>query len=629
MNRRDPLNVSLLEAATIALDHRGPDKQKWWFAPNRRVGLGHARLSIIDLETGDQPLTNEDETIHLVVNGEFYGYEAIQRDLRERGHRLGTNSDSEIALHLYEEAGPKCLSSLRGEFAFVLWDDANQLLFAARDRFGIKPLFYSVVNDNLYIASEVKALFQAGVPARWDPESFFQQLFVYQNQDRTLFEGVYQLPPGHYMVATRRHLQIIRYWDLDYPKSDGLARGLSESDHIERLRFELLEAIRLRLRADVPVGCLLSGGLDSSSVLGMAAQHHSGPIRAFTVAFDHPDYDEKPIAMEMADHAGAEFDCITVTHSDIADHIADTVCHGETLGVNWHAVARYLLCQNVRDSGYRVVLSGEGADELFAGYLQARQDLLLSEDSPNRHSYGSGQAGRPASNAAQIPSSLTFVNNTLGFIPAWLKKLAISRSIFSVLLSADYAAEVLRRDPYRIFLSQFDVSGQLTGRDVVIQSLYLWSRSILPNYTLFAERLEMAHSVEARIPFLDHKVFEVVREMPVSLLIREAREKYVLREAARPFLSDTVYRRPKHPFLAPPSTIDPKGPLHSMVQDTLRGPQLAAVPFFDRASVSGLLDALPNLSAAKRLSLDSVLLMIVCACVLQDRYKLACADFVR
>ena len=607
------MEAAALEAATVALYHRGPDGQRWWISPNRRVGLGHARLSIIDLETGDQPLVNEDQTIHLVVNGEFYGFEAIQRELDRRGHRLRTRSDSEIALHLYEETGPECLRHLRGEFAFVLWDDANQMLFAARDRFGIKPLFYTVRNGNLYLASEVKALFKAGAPARWDAESFFQQLFVYQNQDRTLFDGIYQVPPGHFLIATRRHLQLVRYWDLDYPPG-GLAGDshgtLGDADYVERLRFELDEAVRLRLKADVPVGCFLSGGLDSSSVLGMAARHHAGPIRAFTVAFDHPDYDERAVAGEMAAHAGAEFDCLTVTHSDIADHLAATVIHGETLGVNWHAVARYLLCREVHRAGYKVALSGEGADEIFAGYLQARQDLLWSAGTD-----------RPAP-VEDLPSSLRFLHQTLGFVPSWLKKLAVGRSVFNVLLAPDYAAEYAGRDPFRVFLSQFNVSDQLAGRDQVIQSLYLWTRSILPNYTLYAERLEMAHAVEIRIPFLDHKVFELVRELPVSLLIREAREKYILREAARPFLTETVYHRPKHPFLAPPSTVNDRNRLQTMVQDTLRGSQLAAVPFFDRSSVVGLLEALPGMSASRRLALDSVLLMILCSCVLQAEYGL-------
>jgi asparagine synthase (glutamine-hydrolysing) len=621
--RTKPIAPAALAAATHRLDHRGPDRQQVWSTPNLRVGLGHARLSIIDLVTGDQPLTNEDETLHLIVNGEFYGFEEIRRDLIARGHQLRTQSDSEIVLHLYEEVGTECLHDLRGEFAFVLWDEPNQLLFAARDRFGIKPLFYAMVDDTLYLASEIKALLAAGVPARWDHESFFQQLFIYQNQDRTLFEGVYQVPPGHYLIASNHHLQLARYWDLDYPKKDGAPVGPSEDVYVERLGNVLDEAVRLRLRADVPVSCFLSGGLDSSAVLALAARAHPAPLRAFTVAFDGTDFDEKQIARQMAEHAGARFDSVSVSQADVADHVADTIAHGETLGVNWHSVARYLLCRSIHQEGYKVALSGEGADEIFAGYMQARQDALLNGNKPAQQTVA---AAPPTSahlkTAAGLPASLAFVQRTLGFVPSWIKKLAVSRSIFHILLAPDYANAFAGRDPFRIFLSQFDVQGQLAGRSPVIQSLYLWTRSILPNYTLFAERLEMAHAVEVRVPFLDHHVFELVRQMPVSLLIRGHKEKYILREVARPFLPDAVYQRPKHPFLAPPSTTNVNNRLHMLVQDTLRGSEMAKLPFFDQAMVVALLDKLPAMDESRRIALDSILMMMVCACLLRARYRL-------
>ena len=213
----EPVNTQALDRAVRILHHRGPDGHKSWIAPHRHVVLGHSRLSIIDLVTGDQPLANEDERLHLVVNGEFYGYEPIQRELEARGHQLRTKSDSEIALHLYEELGNRFLDRLRGEFAFVLWDESNGVLIAARDRFGVKPLYYAKLGDTLYLASEAKALFAAGVPARWDHEAFYQVSHVYFEQDRSLFEGVKQVPPGCYLHATNGHVRIVRYWDFDYP----------------------------------------------------------------------------------------------------------------------------------------------------------------------------------------------------------------------------------------------------------------------------------------------------------------------------------------------------------------------------------------------------------------------------
>ena len=229
---------------------------------DRRVALGHARLSIIDLTTGDQPIASEDGQTRIIVNGEFYGYEAIQRELEQSGHRLRTRSDSEIALHLYEDFGVQCLHRLRGEFAFVLWDERNRTIFAARDRFGIKPLFYAWHEETLYFASEVKALFAAGVPARWDAESVYHSVEIGGPQVRTLFDGVFQIPPGHYMIAGEKHMQVNQYWDFHYPRADLAAPRRSDADWAAEFRFALEEAVRIRLRADVPVGCYLSGGLE-------------------------------------------------------------------------------------------------------------------------------------------------------------------------------------------------------------------------------------------------------------------------------------------------------------------------------------------------------------------------------
>jgi asparagine synthase (glutamine-hydrolysing) len=223
---REPVRAEALERATRRLTHRGPDGQRTWLADDRRVGLGHARLSIIDLATGAQPIANEDEALHIVVNGEFYDFERTQRDLEGRGHRLRTRSDSEIALHLYEDYGTACLRHLGGEFAFALWDGPNDTLFAARDRFGIKPLYYASHRGTLYLASEIKALLAAGVPARWDQAAFFQaSYFLGTPDDGTLFERIRTVPPGHYLLARGEQVRLIRYWDFDYPAAEDAARS--------------------------------------------------------------------------------------------------------------------------------------------------------------------------------------------------------------------------------------------------------------------------------------------------------------------------------------------------------------------------------------------------------------------
>lgn len=611
-SKGEPISTEALAKATQQLSYRGPDKQSQWIAAHQQVGLGHTRLSIIDLTTGDQPIANEDGQLHVIVNGEFYDFERIRCELKQKGYRFSTCSDSEIVLHLYEEFGTQCLHHLRGEFAFILWDESKQLLFAARDRFGIKPLFYTMVGEILYLASEAKALFAAGVPARWDHESFFQQLFLYANQDRTLFAGVYQVPPGHYLMATRHGVELVRYWDLDYPRDDDLKPRSTNTEYIEQIRHKLEEAVKIRLRADVPVGSFLSGGLDSSAVLGIAAKHSSQPVRAFTVTFDEPGYDEEAIARETAARVGADFQPILLKQSDFADHITDAIWHAETLDTNSRGVARYLQSRVVHDSGYKVILSGDGSDEIFAGYGHVKQDLRLN------HTKQELENALPNS----TPAFFASVQQTLGFVPSWLKNVAVDRAFLPVLLAPDYALKFDQQDVYRLFLEQFDFPGQLAGRNPTIQSLYLWSKSILPNYSLFAERLEMAHAVEIRVPFLDHHLFELVREIPVSMLTHGMQEKYLLREAARPFLTDTVYHRPKHPFTAPPATLTSNNRLYTLMQESLRSSVMASIPFFDQKTVIALLDKLPTMTERQRIAIDSTLLILLSTYILHTQYHL-------
>jgi asparagine synthase (glutamine-hydrolysing) len=633
-SRRAPISTAELQRATCSLHHRGPDAQRLWIAPNERVGLGHARLSIIDLTTGDQPIANEDGTIHIVVNGEFYGYEAIQKELETAGHRLRTCSDSEIALHLYEDIGAQCVHRLRGEFAFVIWDETNRTLFAARDRFGIKPLFYSLHAGTLYLASEVKALFAAGVPARWDEESVYNAVEFGGHQLRTLYDEIFQIPPGHQLVATDKHIQINQYWDFNYPKACDAKAKRSDAEYAEEFREVFEEAVRIRLRADVPVGCYLSGGLDSCAVLGLAAKHHPDPIRAFTLTFDRAEYDEGDVAREMAAKAGAEFFPIPMRQDDLADHFADAITQSETLCFNAHGVAKYLLSRAVRDAGYKVVITGEGSDEILGGYAHFRRDMVLY----SRDGQDPGEVARlleelerlnPVSRGLLLPHGaappLEGIKRILGFVPSWIETFAARSAKMRAVMSTDFIAAFGSREGYGAFFRDIDVRGQLTGRDPLNQSLYLWAKTGLPAYilTMLGDRMEMAHSIEGRVPFLDHHVVEVIRSQPVAQKIHGMTEKYVLREAVREVITDTVYRRQKHPFLSPPATLHPEERLNTFVQDTLRGPVLASIPYFEQKKVVGLLDSLETMDEASRVANDQVLMLLASACILHERFHLA------
>jgi len=632
-SRSSPVSPAVLRKATGRLYHRGPDGQRQWVSQDGLVALGHARLSIIDLTTGDQPIASEDGRKHIIVNGEFYDYEAIQRKLERAGHHLRTRSDSEIALHLYEDLEIQCLHELRGEFAFVLWDENHRTLFAARDRFGIKPLFYAIHRETLYLASEVKALLEAGVPARWDAESVAQATEFGSHQVRTLFDGIFQVPPGHYLIATDRHTELNKYWDFNYPTRDSATLHRSSAEYAAEFRHVLEEAVRLRLRADVPVGCYLSGGLDSCSVLGLAARHRSDPIRAFTLTFDRADYDEEKEAREMASKVGAEFFPVPIRQDDLADNFADAIQQSETFCFNAHGVAKYLLSRAVRDAGYKVVITGEGSDEILGGYAHFRRDMVLY----NRDGQDPDEAAallqdlerlNPVSRGLLLPHGaakpLENVKRILGFVPSWIETFSARAAKMQPLWHADFAEKYGSRESYHSLFSGIDVRGQLSGRDAVHQSLYLWSKTLLPGYILnmLGDRMEMAHSVEGRVPFLDHKVVEVLCSQPVHQKIHGMTEKYVLREAVRDVITETVYKRQKHPFLSPPATLNPKQRLSALVNDTLRGPDFASIPFFDQKKVVALLDSLHTMDEGAQVANDQVLMILVSACVLQERFGL-------
>jgi asparagine synthase (glutamine-hydrolysing) len=646
---KEPISSELLQNANRTLKHRGPDNQSFWLDPNGLAGLGHARLSLLDLSPqGDQPFTwktngNSDtakrENLKLVHNGEFYDFERIKEELQARGHRFKTRSDSEILLPLYEEFGTAALSHLRGEFAFVLWDRDNRSVFAARDRFGIKPLYYSVHAGNLYFASEIKALFALGVPAEWDRESVyqFQSTWILPRQ-RTLYKNIFQVPPGHFLVATAdsgfSQPQLIPYWDFDYPvASETENRKFDLEEEVLKFRELLQESIKLRLRADVPVACYLSGGLDSCSILGMAAQQSSVPIHAFTLSFvDQKEYDESDVAREMAKFTKSTYHEIPIRWQDLSDHFSDALWHSETPFINTHGVAKYLLSEAVRKEGIKAVLTGEGSDEILAGYAHFRKDLLMQRtqgaetDAQLAHLAETNAVSRGLLLVKETPAALAGLKRHLGYVPGFLEAHGLGAQGSMNLLQNEYKESFAHRDSWKVWLNEIDVSRQLKGRSVLNQSLYLWSKTMLPSYllTVLGDRMEMAHSVEGRVPFLDHKLVEHVVRLPIELKInKNLTEKFLLREAARPFVTDTIYNRQKHPFLAPPSATSPGSSLFKFANDIFRSKSFAENPFYDQGKVLHLLDQVSKMSKEEQSSVDGLIMATLSMAVLQDKMKLS------
>ncbi|MBX9692575.1 MAG: asparagine synthase (glutamine-hydrolyzing), partial [Cyanobacteria bacterium] len=442
---REPQAVSRLTAALETVRHRGPDENGLWQSSDGCVGLGSTRLAIIGPENGLQPLHNEDGEISAVVNGEFYDFERIREQLKLRGHTFRTGSDSEIAIHLYEEHVEGFVEHLRGEFAIILWDNRAKKLIAVRDRFGIKPLCYAVTAGGIYLASEAKALFALGITASWDEESIYHVANTqYVLPDRTLFAGVNQLRPGHILTYDHNGVSIRTYWDLDYGISDdgNYATEIS-TEMVEAFSHAFEESVKLRLRSDVPVCFHLSGGLDSSSVLGTAARLTSKPLSAFSVCFEESSYDEQALAQEMADFVGASFHPIHVTDQELMDCLPDAVYHSEGLAVNGHLPAKYLLNRHIRKAGYKVALTGEGSDELLCGYAHLRTDLFRHTNRealvPALYETNTASQGIMLSHGQSLP--LDSVSERLSFVPAFLEaKGSLGHKMRSI-LSSDFVSK--------------------------------------------------------------------------------------------------------------------------------------------------------------------------------------------
>lgn len=620
------ISESLVGKAVGTLAHRGPDGEGIWVHSDRRAALGHRRLSVIAPEDGLQPLVSEDGRVRAVVNGEFYGFEQTRRELSQTGHRFATQSDSEVAVHLYEDLGLDFVTRLRGEFALAIWDESRRQLVAARDRFGVKPLLYATTSNGTLIASEAKALFAAGIERRWDFESFHQAASMqYVLPDRTLFAGIRQVPPGCLLIVSHdREPRIERYWEPPLSRRDPPEDGRQSSpiELIERCRGFVVDAVRTRLRADARVCVQLSGGLDSSAVLGIAAAETTEPIDAYSIVFDNADYDERDSAIQAAAHAGARLHTLTVSPAEILSSLCDAVCMSEGLCINGHLAAKFLLSRQMQHDGFKVVLTGEGADEAFAGYAHLRTDhwrttgadhLIRQLDRTNRSSLGMMM---PHGESLDLRG----VERRLGYVPAWMEaKGTFGRRVHS-LLRDDFVDEFRDRDPFGEFVDSV-VSDARRDFSPVECSTLLWTQSALASYILatLGDGTEMAHSIEGRVPFLDHHLWEFLRDVPVELKIHGTTEKHILREAIRDFVPDSIYRREKHPFDAPPVTLGNEDSTREFLHDTLRSEAFRSQPFFDVDRTRTQVEQLATADETTKLAWDPVIMTVLSTTLLQQR----------
>jgi asparagine synthase (glutamine-hydrolysing) len=620
------------DAALRTLQHRGPDGSGSWTSRDGRWTLGHTRLSIIGLNNGEQPMTSPDGTVHLVVNGEFYGYREIRDRLRAAGYRFSTESDSEIALHLYDERGMQAAAELRGEFAVIIADERQHSMIAIRDRFGIKPLYYCVLNGEVFFASEIKALLAMGVPAVWDLEGATGG--IGRSHEKTEFAGISTVPPGCYAIARHGTVRIYPYWDWEMPTAEQMQRDTrSEAEVVADFRKALLDSVQQRLVADVEVASYLSGGIDSCAVPGLAQQSTGRPIRAFTLTFENPLYDEARIAEAQAKHVGATYHPIPITGREIADAYADAIWHAETQMFNGHGVAKYLLSRAVRDAGIKVVFTGEGADEMLGGYPYYRVDALNANASlsPAEKAALLDQmlGANPATRAFMMPMQvgnpeMKAIERRLGWLPATLNASAAMIAGMAPIFREQLVARTEGYQPLMSALDRLPLAQRVAGRDRLNQVLYINSKTVLPNFILnyLADRMEMAHSIEGRVPFLDHHVAEAAARVPVNMKVKGIREKHVLREATKDVLIPDVYDRQKHPFTTPP-TRNPNDPMLAFYRDTFASQAAQEQPIYDMTKVRAALDQLLECPADQRIAWEGGLQRVASVVILQDKFAMS------
>ena len=541
-----PIDPECLKRATASLAQRGPDGSGSWLQEDRRAGLGHRRLAIVDAPGGHQPMSNG--RVHAVVNGELYDFREQRRRLQARGHVFHSGCDSEVVCHLYEEHGLDFVHHLRGEFAILLWD--GQRMVAVRDPYGIKPLCYVQRKREWWFASKAKALWAAGCPRNWDPQAFFQAASTqYTLPQQTLFAGIQQLPPGHLAVLENGRLQLTRYWNPQAVDSD-------PNEFLPRLT----RAVRERLPEGMPAALQLSGGIDSAAVVALASAERSD-LRAFTVSFDQTSHDEYALAAQVAERCGVTLERVDLTATELLQLLPEAVVASEGLAVNAHLAAKYALDRRIHQAGFKVVLTGEGADEVLLGYPHFRQDLAAGPE--ERRAI---VASNPIAAGIMVTSgsglSLAGARQKLGGVPAFLEAKAALGAKIHACLRPEFVAEYAQHDAFQA------MSEPVPPGDVLDQASALWNRSALANYILntLGDGCEMAHSLEGRLPFLDGSLADWLHGLPRDCKIHRGREKHILREAVRDLLPASVVDRQKQPFMAPPMQALLRTHLHDLSQ---------------------------------------------------------------
>jgi len=547
----------ILQDMVISIKHRGPDDTGYYM--DDYIGLGHTRLSIMDPQNGKQPSKNENESVVVIFNGEIFNFLMLKKELLEKGHCLENNSDTAILPHLYEEYGLGMFEKLNGQFAISIWDKHKKRLILARDRFGEKPLFYFHKDKTFCFASEAKAIFKSGLIHAAISPIAVKQIFTYWTtlNDRSIFQDICQVPTGSYLVFENFHTEIKSYWNYTYSKKFDI-KYKDKNDFISELESKMISSVKNRMISDVPISFYLSGGLDSSLITGIAARISNKNLKTFSIAFDDSNFDESEYQNYMSRYLGTNHQRVMFSEKQIPSIIQDVIYHTEVPILKSGVFPMYVLANLVRDNGIKVVLSGEGSDELFGGYDIFREAKIREFCRKNPDSSFGRALYKRINNfvpglASQSANSLSLYYNSTD-----------SKSYFSSHLSrwriGSYSQQFFSPE-YREAMKDYDELRDLEDFlphdylewSPIQKAQYLEITTLFSNYLLSSQgdRVSMASSVECRYPFLDNEVAEFAATLPDSMKIMGLNEKYIVKKMAQKYVPDMITRRKKFPYRAP------------------------------------------------------------------------------
>ena len=540
------------------LTHRGPDDAGIFV--DARVGLGHRRLSIVDVASGHQPMANEDGTLQIIYNGEIYNHGDFRASLEARGHVYNTHCDTETILHLYEEYGPRCVDHLRGMFAFAIWDQNKRELFIARDRLGVKPLYYALSNDgSLYFASEIKALFETGaIRAEMNYDALPDYLANHApSGEETLFRDIKRLLPGHTLLWRNGAIEINRYWNVSFERDETSQR--SDADYIAEWSELFRESVRLRLMSDVPLGMFLSGGIDSSAIAAVMSGMVAEPIKTFSVAFAEREANELEYARLVAQAFKTNHHEVVVSPEDFFAVLPKLVWHEDEPLANPSSVALYFVAR-LASQHVKVVLTGEGSDELLAGYGRYRKTILnvnagtrYQQLAPAgvRSAISKQIEGLPRGSKLRQKLLRTFLSLSPDLESIYFDNFAVFPRVMQHDLLTPVTQErlgVSAGNPYSVMRG---VLAETDAKSLLDRLLYADMKTYLHELLMKQDQMSMAASIESRVPFLDHKLVEFSAALPERMKLRGATTKYILRESMKGLLPEAILSRPKMGFPVP------------------------------------------------------------------------------